>query len=910
METLSQTNKERINNPIIKNMGSKKPIRDQQVKSIANKSENVQHEPSKIVVTYNHKVRTKESARVVTLQTVLDEIKSSNSLKAKIVKVRSIQHRTERQKIKKETLPWFSFQRFKGNVRKNSQYLVTKFIIADADHVKDLVGLRKKVNEDPTLMMSMVSPSGDGLKLGFALSREVTTEQEYRTIFSYVTKTYGKKYGIEFDQVDDPARVCYLSYDPEVYFNSESLCLDVEHILKNYKIETKKTKKKSQVPVAIKGTKEGGRSSAAAILIGDMNKRGVRKTVAIELLLGWNMRKNTPPLDEKELLNQIEYMYKLYEDQAKINPIQIDVQDGQYYRITHRGDNRTVSKLTNFVIQPKELLVLEGNDCMKCSVSTSAGHLYKEVILENTDWHSKTKLLKAIGHQDCSFYGSENDVQFLCEYVNGQTPVRKQGTHIIGLIENTWVIKNANITVSGVSPEQSIIPYEKGGDSFLQGIVYEAVEDVDYRNILEKFYASILSINKHAVIVPILGWMFTVPVKSKIQEYYGDYPLLFVQGTQGGGKTSTMELFMKLFGYSEAKPYSSDLKPFPLLKLLSSTNGIPVFLDEFKMADMDGNIVDNLLRVMRKSYDGQLETKGQADQTVREYQLLAPIALMGEWSISQPAIKERILFPRFSDEVKKNPDMQQAFRNVNDLPLRGFMPRYLQYILGQDIKTMYTQAAEYVKKHFSKKTVAPRVKHNLSVLVMGVRLFEEFGKSNNIEVPAIELGSVLDSQLSEITGSDTGLVKSSVDQLIEELGVLAQKQERDREFLQGSADSVLWFKTGEYKQSSKTISSLSIRFTKIYPDYSEHMKRSGYKGDLVDKDSYQKLMKECPYILSVSHPVKYGPTHQRAVIIDIDAAQKQGINLTGFGIEDKVNGTDVEEVTSVTGSYNADVTGF
>jgi len=53
-------------------------------------------------------------------------------------------------------------------------------------------------------------------------------------------------------------------------------------------------------------------------------------------------------------------------------------------------------------------------------------------------------------------------------------------------------------------------------------------------------------------------------------------------------------------------PKKCDMKPFPLLKVLSSTNSIPVVLDEFKVADIKEDVFQNLLRTIRESYNGEV----------------------------------------------------------------------------------------------------------------------------------------------------------------------------------------------------------------------------------------------------------------------------------------------------------------
>ncbi len=76
------------------------------------------------------------------------------------------------------------------------------------------------------------------------------------------------------------------------------------------------------------------------------------------------------------------------------------------------------------------------------------------------------------------------------------------------------------------------------------------------------------------------------------------------------------------------------MKLFPMLKMLSSTNAIPQWYDEFKKVDMKETDVDNLLRYMRRAYKGEVEDKGRADQTVETYNRTAPMACVGEWNIT------------------------------------------------------------------------------------------------------------------------------------------------------------------------------------------------------------------------------------------------------------------------------------
>jgi len=338
-------------------------------------------------------------------------------------------------------------------------------------------------------------------------------------------------------------------------------------------------------------------------------------------------------------------------------------------------------------------------------------------------------------------------------------------------------------------------------------------------------------------------------------------------------------------GYKFVTPKKCDMKPFPLLKLLSSTNAIPVVLDEFKVADIKDEIFQNLLRTIRESYNGEVESKGHQDQTVQDYKLEAPIVLAGEWSINQPAIKERIILVRFTDAVKKNKQMQVAFERLNGMNLESFMPAYISFCLNQNIDAMYMDSKNIVNTHFNTRVVAPRIIHNLSVMVLGLELFQAYAASLGFSIPDIALDTILDNQLEEITGNKSGFVRSAVDQMIEELGAMAQKNEKEQNLespFKPTLIDVPWYKKAQVDKKEV----LAINFTRIFPEFKEHCRRTKYEGDLLDKESYMKMFDECSYIVKKNHPVNYGNGVKsiRSLCIDIEKAKEAGLDLDGFGL--------------------------
>jgi hypothetical protein len=342
-----------------------------------------------------------------------------------------------------------------------------------------------------------------------------------------------------------------------------------------------------------------------------------------------------------------------------------------------------------------------------------------------------------------------------------------------------------------------------------------------------------------------------------------------------------------------------------MLKLLSSTNAIPVLLDEFKMSLLSERDVKNLIAFMNKAYSGEIEVKGREDQTTKDYVISSPMGVMGEWNISVPSVHERIIIVRFRESAKKDDSLQAAYSRVSELNLEGFMPRYIQFCLRQDIPAMFDAAKLIVSDTFSSIKVAPRIVNNLAVMVLGIELFRRFGEAKGVAVPEINVPELLRQQLMEITGSHRGFVTSAVDQLFNELSVMAMKEkpqvEKILKDVSGNAVPVKHDPNGydvkirkehDYKvlPGVKDASGvmvhnvLAINFKKIYPDFKVYAKQTGYEGDLLEFDSYGRQFDECSYVVQKNHPVKFNGKTIRSVVIDIKKAEEAGVSLEGFDL--------------------------
>lgn len=123
----------------------------------------------------------------------------------------------------KKTLPAICWS---GKFTSRKNEAITKhsgLVCLDYDHVGDAVGLRDELSRDPHTHVCFVSPSGDGVKLVVKVPRSISGHQQ--SVDAAIK--HFSSHTTSIDSLKDVARVCFESYDPQVYFNPDSKVFEV-----------------------------------------------------------------------------------------------------------------------------------------------------------------------------------------------------------------------------------------------------------------------------------------------------------------------------------------------------------------------------------------------------------------------------------------------------------------------------------------------------------------------------------------------------------------------------------------------------------------------------------------------------------------------------------------------------------
>ena len=138
----------------------------------------------------------------------------------------------------KTKLPYVVCAIFNPPARCTGNFAYTEYFIIDIDHLSSrdlgLEELRSTFKADPRVVMCFVSPGGDGLKIMMKLSERCYDAGVYKTFYKAFLMRFSVQYNLQ-QVVDshtcDVARACFVSADPEVYFNPDAETIDINMYL-------------------------------------------------------------------------------------------------------------------------------------------------------------------------------------------------------------------------------------------------------------------------------------------------------------------------------------------------------------------------------------------------------------------------------------------------------------------------------------------------------------------------------------------------------------------------------------------------------------------------------------------------------------------------------------------------------
>ncbi|MBK8652943.1 MAG: hypothetical protein IPN20_03235 [Haliscomenobacter sp.] len=146
---------------------------------------------------------------------------------------------TARYRELKKQLPYFVCGIFQPPVRRKEHFAAIRYFIIDLDHLAgagvQMEELRQRLKEMEEVALVFASPGGDGLKVLFRLEEDCRDAAMFSAFYKVFAHRFAERFGVQgaIDlRTHDVTRACFMSYDPETYFNPLSALVKMEDYLK------------------------------------------------------------------------------------------------------------------------------------------------------------------------------------------------------------------------------------------------------------------------------------------------------------------------------------------------------------------------------------------------------------------------------------------------------------------------------------------------------------------------------------------------------------------------------------------------------------------------------------------------------------------------------------------------------
>ena len=160
--------------------------------------------------------------RKVEILKVLNEIKTER-WKKEITEIRNHINNGDSKKADfvKKTLPAFTVSAtYKDKRKKENVESYSGLLHLDYDKLDNIQDVKSKIISNPYTYAAFVSPSGKGLKVLVKCDNDLST---HTYAFNALKQYYDKLLGVQSDKsVKDILRLCFVSYDPDLYLNEDA----------------------------------------------------------------------------------------------------------------------------------------------------------------------------------------------------------------------------------------------------------------------------------------------------------------------------------------------------------------------------------------------------------------------------------------------------------------------------------------------------------------------------------------------------------------------------------------------------------------------------------------------------------------------------------------------------------------
>ncbi|WP_411681291.1 hypothetical protein [Clostridium thailandense] len=527
----------------------------------------------------------------------------------------------------------------------------------------------------------------------------------------------------------------------------------------------------------------------------------------------------------------------------------IHMEDGCYYK--YYKDKKIF--ITNFIIEPKYIITSPYEELMKCELKLCNSNYVAERTFTPQDFNDALSFKKSFNNFRLIFNGSNSDLQHIKANVSENTANVIKGVSYEGFhkINKQWFFVDNDIAVSEkLYFNSSALVLEDFREAHSNLLEFSCITKEE----LEKIAPSLFNFNALSITATLIPYLCGLFLKGKLEHMGIKYNHLLIEGQSGSGKSQTLEnIAAPILGYRGNILDASTCTNFAFTKLASSSNFLPLIIDEYKPKKIGTYRVNLISNIMRNSYDAHKTIRGTQNLGKNiEFTPRSSVILCGEMGITETANIERSLKIFFSTsnltkDTKKNflnlKENSELLSKLGNSLLMGGLK-----MSEENLKATYNM---FYKKFSGDKIHSERIKESITNALLGLSLLVEvfadlglnFKEATGYSSKDIET-SLKTSVVKELL-EDNAKSKSVVDITLETLNRMAA----NGDLIQG-AD----YSSAKDFDGDKV---LRLNYTVFYDRFLKYCKDHNLDIEILTLGGFKKQISKMSYCKAYNKPTSF-----------------------------------------------------
>ncbi len=395
---------------------------------------------------------------------------------------------------------------------------------------------------------------------------------------------------------------------------------------------------------------------------------------------------------------------------------------GGYVTTTSQGNAREV---TNWIVEPVARLI-GGEEPGYDVILTHAGRPTRTTI-GLKDMGTTQSLKRWAKDNEVIFTGTQKDVDEIAKviYERGQVVPEIFQTDLIGYHAPSEFYEYLGPTIVYDTAYAGALPWRyvaSGKRADLRGQLKLPLSVVETPQWRWRWLREFLDLSGPEVTHPLLAWSIASARRHEAKEF----PMLFISGSSGVGKSTLARLALKLMG-SGIETDLAAITEFALVQMLAATSNMPIFVDEWTRLSKK-RTREAFQSYMPAIYAGSRALRGQADLTMMEYKLTAPVIVAGEDTFTLDRERDRVVTIRPSRATQNH----GALAAIERAPLETFARQFHTWLVSPSASGLVSMAY----------SAGNRPDHNRDVLAAGwdtLLRYAEGAREHDPEVPDLPM---------------------------------------------------------------------------------------------------------------------------------------------------------------------------